>query len=72
MKKLWEDRSENSFNINIILDRDSSVGIATRYELDGPGSGVVAQVNVRFSASVQTGPGTHPAPQMGNGSLPRG
>ena len=50
--------------------RDSSVGIATRYGLDGPwiesrcGRG-------RFSALVQTGPGANPASYtVGTGSLP--
>jgi len=42
-----------------VVDRDSSVGIATRYGLDGPG--IVSRWGARFSASVQTGPGTHPA-----------
>ena len=45
------------------VGRDSSVGIATRYGLDGP---------ARFFASVQTGPGVHPACcKMGTGSLSR-
>ena len=43
--------------------RDSSVGIATSYGMDGPGA--------RFSVPVQTGPGAHPAScTMGNGSFP--
>jgi hypothetical protein len=37
--------------------RDSSVGIATRYELDGPG--IEFRCGARFSASVQTGLGAH-------------
>ena len=41
----------------------SVIGIATGYGLDGPGA--------RFSAPVQTGPGTHPAScTMGTGSFP--
>jgi hypothetical protein len=45
------------------VGRDSSVGIATRYGLDGPG--------VRFSAHIQTGPGAHPASYtMGTGYFP--
>jgi len=36
------------------VGRDSSVGIATGYGLDGPGA--------RVSAHVQTGRGAHPAP----------
>jgi len=39
--------------------RDSSVGIATRYGLDGPG--IESRWEATFSAPVQTGPGTHPA-----------
>ena len=41
------------------VGRDSSVGIATRYGLDGPG--IESRWGARFSAPVQTGPGTHPA-----------
>ena len=39
--------------------RNSSVGIATRYGLHGGGDRI--PVRARFSAPVQTGPGTHPA-----------
>jgi hypothetical protein len=39
--------------------RDSSVGIATCYELDGPG--IESRWGVRFSAPVQTDPGAYPA-----------
>ena len=54
----------------LYVDRDSSVGIATRYGLDGP------EVEslwgwARFSTVVQTGPETRPASYtMGAGSLP--
>ena len=49
--------------------RDSSVGIATRYGLDGPG--IESQWGARFSAPVQTGPGAYPAScTMGTGSFP--
>ena len=44
--------------------RDSSVGIATRYGLDGPG--IESRRGARFSAPVQTGPGGHP---IGTGSF---
>ena len=45
-----------------------SVGIATRHGLDGPG---IKSRGARFSASVQTGPGAHPASYvMGTGSFP--
>jgi len=42
-----------------ISGRDSSVGIATRYGLGGPG--IESWWGARFSAPVQTGPGAHPA-----------
>jgi hypothetical protein len=49
--------------------RDSSVGIATRYWLDGPG--IEYRWGARLSAPVQIGPGTHPASYtMGTGSSP--
>ena len=49
--------------------RDSSVGIGTRYGLDGPG--IESRWGARFSASVQAGPGVHPASyKMGTGSFP--
>jgi hypothetical protein len=57
--------------IDYIVGRDSWVGIAIRYGLDGPG--IESRWEVRFSASVQTDPGAHPASyKMGTGSLSRG
>jgi hypothetical protein len=51
------------------VGRDSSVGIATRYELDGPG--FESRCSARFPAPVQTGPGTYPASYtIGTGSFP--
>jgi hypothetical protein len=51
--------------------RDSSVGIATRYGLDGPGDRIPAEA--RFSTPVQTSSGAHPPfYTMGTGSLSRG
>jgi hypothetical protein len=51
-----------------LSSRDSSVGIATRYGLDG--LGIESRWGERFSALVQTGPGAHPASYtMGTGSL---
>ena len=41
------------------VGRDSSVGIATGYGLDG--TGIESRWGARFSAPVQTGPGAHPA-----------
>jgi hypothetical protein len=47
----------------------SSVGIATRYGLDG--AGIESRRGVRFSTPVQTYPGPHPAYYtMGTGSFP--
>ena len=49
--------------------RDGSVGIATRYGLDGPG--IESRWGTRFSAPVQTGPEAHPVSCiMGTGSFP--
>ena len=64
----WTD-SECRFCFFLYVGRDSSVGIATRYGLDGPGIG--CQWGARFSGPVQTGPGAHPASYtMGTGSFP--
>ena len=53
------------------MGRDSSVGIATRYGLDGPG--IESRWGASFSAPVHTGPGAHPASYtMGTGSFPGG
>jgi len=47
---------------------DCSVGIATRYGLDGPG--IESRWGARFTAAVQTGPGVHPVSYtMGTGSF---
>jgi len=51
------------------VSRDSSVGTATGYGLDGPG--IEYRVGVRFSALVPTGPGAYPASYtMGIGTFP--
>ena len=42
-----------------IGNRDSSIGIATSYGLDGPG--IDSRWEANLSAPVQTGPGAHPA-----------
>jgi len=52
-------------NFIFVLVRDSSVGIATRYGLDGPG--INSRRGVRFSAPVQTGLGSHPASSVSRG-----
>jgi len=49
--------------------RGSSVRIATRYGLDGPG--IESRQGARFSAPVQTVPWAHPASYtIGTGSFP--
>jgi len=54
----------------ILCGPGSSVGIATGYELDGPG--IESRWGARFSAPVQTAPGAHPAScTMGTRSFPR-
>ena len=51
------------------MGRDSSIGVVTRYGLDGPG--IEYQWGARFSAPVQTDPGAHPASYtVGTGSFP--
>jgi len=51
------------------VGRDSSVGMATRYGLDG--SGIESRLGAGFSAPVHTGPGAHPASHtMGTKSFP--
>jgi hypothetical protein len=55
--------------VGVRLGRDSSVGIATRYGLDG--GGIESWWGSRFSAPVQTGPGAYPASYaVGTGSFP--
>ena len=59
---------KNSVNTDRV-GRDSSVCIATRYGLDGPG--IEYRLEARFSTPVQTGPGAHPASRtMRAGSFP--
>jgi hypothetical protein len=66
-----KDTATRQLNLNfpIFLPHGpgSSVGIATGYELDGPG--IEAQW-ARFSAPLQTGPGAHSASYtIGTGSF---
>jgi hypothetical protein len=54
-----------------MLGPDSSVGIAIRYGLDGPG--IESRWGAKFSAPVHTGPGAYTASYtIGTGSLSRG
>jgi len=68
---LWESRSSSLANAHpTLVSRDSSVGIATRYGLDGPGIESRWR-GARISAPVQAGPWAHPASYtMVNGSFP--
>ena len=51
------------------VDRDNSISIATAYGLDGPE--IESLWAARYSASLQTGPGAHPAScTMCTGSFP--
>ena len=51
------------------MGRNSSVGIATRYGLDGPG--IESRWGRDFPTTVQTGLGAHPASYtFGTGSFP--
>ena len=55
--------------MSFVGNRDSSVGIATAYGLDGPG--IESRWGKRFSAPVQTGSEAHPASYTkGTGSFP--
>ena len=56
-------------HVNSLGGRDSSVGIAICYGLDGPGDRI--PVVARFSAPVHTGFRSHPASYTrGTGTLP--
>jgi hypothetical protein len=62
------ETTENSW-----VGQDSSVGIATRYGLDGPGIESRWGGGARFPPSVQIGPRAHPASYpMGTGSFQGG
>ena len=61
-----DESPKDSFNV---MGHDSSVGIATRYGLDGPG--MESRWGARFSAPVHGSPGARLASyMMGNGSFP--
>jgi len=67
LRTRWFNREYNTK----IVGTESSVGIATPYGLDCPG--IESRWGARFSASVPTGPGAHPAScKRGTGSLSRG
>jgi len=62
LRKIWTTNlAPRIMNICMqIVDRDSSVGIATRYGLDGSGIESRWKGVARFSVLVQTGSGAHP------------
>ena len=56
----------------IFVNRNSSVGITTRYGLDDSGIESQGEGSARSSARVQTGPEAHPSSYTrGTGSFPR-
>jgi len=60
-----------SIRTDIERSRDNSVGIGTRYGLDGPG--IESRWGERFSAPLQTGCEAHPASYLlGTASFPGG
>ena len=60
---------QNSYCLQLQVGRESSVGIATRYGLDGPG--IESRWGAGFSAPALNGPGDHPASYtIGTGSFP--
>jgi len=76
---LWQSRPSTELILTKLIiyqgycessvGRDSSVGIAIRYGLDGPG--IECRWGARFSAPVQTGPAAHPTScTIGTGSFP--
>jgi len=63
--------SRITFAFIIIMGQDSSVGITNCYGVDGPRIESRWGVGARFSATVQTGPGAHPASYTrGTGPFP--
>ena len=69
--ELFICRTAYLLRITMMRSRERSVGIATRYGLEGPG--IESRWETRFSAPVQTGRGAHPVSyKMDTGSLSRG
>jgi hypothetical protein len=66
LQNLLTDFDENLFcevTLRVVSSRDSAIGIATGYGLDGRGVGVRVPVGARFSPLHvdHTGSGAHPA-----------
>ena len=70
VKLAWRKEKEEMLMVTIMLvGRDSSVDIAARYGLDGPG--IESRWGARFFPPVQTGLGAQSASyKMGTGSFP--
>jgi hypothetical protein len=65
----WKNNKYYIFWVFVYSVRDTSVGKATRYGMDG--QGIESRWGGRFSAPVQTGAGAHPASYTtGTGSFP--
>ena len=63
---MWHAATQRK--IRLIISTNRGAEIANRYGLDGPG--IESRWVARFSASVHTGPGDHPASYtMGTGSF---
>jgi len=70
-ESVWMKVGSDGVTMLHYLCRDSSVGIATRYGLEGPG--IESWSGTKFSAPLQAGSKTHPACcKMGTGSSSRG
>jgi len=65
---VWYENVKERYSV--CRSRESSLYMATRYGLDGPG--IESRWGARFFAPVYTGPGAHPASYtMDTGSLSR-
>jgi hypothetical protein len=73
MRNFHSDKAVHDFEcvINDVIDRDSAIGIATRYGLEDPGIQSRRGGGGGFSAPAQTGPGAHPTSNtISTGSFP--
>jgi len=69
LEKISKDLQITKVTNEVIVGRDSSVGIETHYGLDCPG--IESRCETRFSAPVQTSNEAHPASYtMGTGFFP--
>ena len=61
LNSLMQASNTNNNNPPHYVGRDSSVGIATRYGIGRSGYRIPGGEGARFSTTLQTGPGIHPA-----------